>query len=1205
MASCGICFDFVLKTKNTDILTLCGVHTVIQKRDFMNYKITDLLKNDDSYGQNDQNQLVKIVEVISEEGSIKNIPTLIKNFSARKVFVFADEKSYRLTGQQIEVALAEEKIEFSHYIFKSSELNPGEKNMDSALLRFDPSCDMLITVATKELTDTVKAVAGLAGKPCMIVGAAASESDPESSESDFVYVSQFVDSKDLSAQYSSSAFLNGTEEELSKIIYTLFFDVTAADKRVIIECDSVDVDTKKHIAAFLYEIVPEYFHKKLSVNISDSYFSPSSRINIISNGVNYDIDNNIFVIGYSNGKLSVKSDLNYANEILRCLSSYFAQLVLSSIDEYIKKTRTYADFTSKLHGSDLNPFAAFTAAAIPNLGVDISPEMTGLELLNEYDKVFANINRANIKGAWINNEKTLNKLIGISVKKVFAANNQNDINNLAAVLYDFTVPNGNESGPVLCAAVLDEFYGKDGCSDAVRSAFSGLKVYDSEKALKVLKCLDNPAIYKELPEKPSLEYFEKMCGDACNVYTLSLYGDEQLAIWLFEFFINDSFKDFKPLDNYNKFLGTAKYHELLEAVKAQIIEFLPAVEPEDFVAVAELYEYALKNGDPDRVPQKPLLADPKNDTSQASKDDIANKAKALYDMWAKDNASTKEDDWGKLLNRFWYADSDDEKAGLRRDAFFRFFKILTIEDAERAKIVQRGLSNPDAFECLPEKLTVDVFWKFAVDDFKAASLTRASAGEFAECFYNEPQAVDNENLELIFKSFCQTHIDWCSGFINNTLLIFYRELEAVAGNPANAAEMAELRKKAVDLQKRLPLLKLVLDTAKLVGLSSDNWRSECYSFIKDRINSFVIREAEKVVWGNILGFTYVPEYVKKDKNTIDYSKTGKKVSFVKIREIGAAIDRVSSKKKNKNTEYDNILNQRLDEYSDSQYIYDSVRSLTDFLLGKKFSNTAHGMRAALLMMIMFDPEKTKGKYRQTVNSIFSAVKKSSLENRKNFGKDISDIARILFRFIDADDNEWNIIRKRISEYNPEIYSLLVNAKPDVFENYAERSAGYAGESANQFRINVPGSGSGDDEPTQSSQQVNTPEQINGPELTVSGDDQNRGYEDKVGNSGSKKRAVKNKKDSDETGTRSIVKTLVLFFIMVIFVALIAWLYVETRVLWSFLVLSGLTVLSGVLYIICKFGKFRKLNRIIDIRTAEDILMFFALMLFFVWIIAFF
>ena len=1051
--------------------------------------------------------------------------------------------------------------------------------------------------------------------------------------SKFVYIWQPVNSGALPAQYLAPEFPEGTgeelfneqelhrkefnpvqasvlegqnsffslsEEDLSKIIYTLFFDVTVADKRVVVECDSADFDTKKHIAAFLHEIVPELFRSSLSVNISDSYFSPTSRINIISNGVNYDIDNSIFVIGYSNGKLSVKSDLNNATEILRCLSRCFAGFAFSSISEYKEKTRTYAEFTSKLHGSDLKPLAAFTAAAIPNLGGDISPEMTGLELLNEYSKVFANINRANIKGAWINNEKPLNRLIGISVKKVFAADNQNDINNLAVVLYDFIVPNGNESGPALCASVLDEFYGKDGCSGAVRSAFLGLKAHDSEKALKVLKCLDNHDVYKERPEKPTLEFFRDMCKDACDVYILSLYGDEQLANWLFEFVINDSFEDFKPLDNYNTFLGTTKYHELLEAVKTQIIEFLPAVEPENFVAVTELYEYALTKGEQSLVPEKPEL---KHD-----------KAKVLYDMWAKDNTPNQEEYWGKFLNCFMKSGQTPENFDFRKKICNQFFDVIKNEDKTRAMVLWRALENPDAFERLPEKLTVDVFWEFADDDFKAPALARASAEGFAECFYNEPQAVDNENLESIFKSFCNAHKNWGLQFVNNTLFIFNRELEAVAGNPANAAEMAELRKKAVDLQKRLPLLKLVLDTARLVDFSSDDWRCEFFNFISERVNSFVIREAEKVVWGNILGLPYTPEYEKRDRNLIDYSKTGKKVSFEKIREIGAAIDKVSlksieknsSNKKNANTEYDIILNQRLDEYSDSQYIYDSVRSLTDFLLGKKFSNPAHGIRAALLLMMMFDKEKSRQKYCDLIDKIISAVKKSFLENRKNFEKEISDIARILFRFVDADDNEWNIIRKRISEYNPEIYSLLVNAKPDVFEDYAERSAGYAGAGVNQFRINVPDSGSDYDESVQPSQQVNTDGQRNGPEQTVLGDGQNRRSDsdedrvesepDEVGNSGSKKSWYE---ILSEFATGNNAKSLAFILVRLAVILLLALLFIETnRILWTLFAAFVIVIIAGALSIAKITGKFKNLLKFFDRKTVVNGFWFYFSIFFF-------
>ena len=140
----------------------------------MNYEITELLKNDGFTCECGKKHFAKVKDVVIEEGAIKKIPSLVRKYGAGRVFIFADENTYKAAGEQVEAVLGDSGIAFSHYIFPGKRFEPDEKIMGSAILHFDPSCDMLITVGTGSLNDTGKIVANLANKPYMIVGTAPS-----------------------------------------------------------------------------------------------------------------------------------------------------------------------------------------------------------------------------------------------------------------------------------------------------------------------------------------------------------------------------------------------------------------------------------------------------------------------------------------------------------------------------------------------------------------------------------------------------------------------------------------------------------------------------------------------------------------------------------------------------------------------------------------------------------------------------------------------------------------------------------------------------------------------------------------------------------------------------------------------------------------------------------------------------------------------
>ncbi len=116
----------------------------------------------------------KVKDVVIGFGALEQIPQLAAKYGAEKVFVFFDENTYKAAGEKVLQLLTKHGIVFSTYSFPAERFEPDERSVGSAIMHFDPSCDMIITVGTGCLNDIGKIVANVAHKPYMIVGTAPS-----------------------------------------------------------------------------------------------------------------------------------------------------------------------------------------------------------------------------------------------------------------------------------------------------------------------------------------------------------------------------------------------------------------------------------------------------------------------------------------------------------------------------------------------------------------------------------------------------------------------------------------------------------------------------------------------------------------------------------------------------------------------------------------------------------------------------------------------------------------------------------------------------------------------------------------------------------------------------------------------------------------------------------------------------------------------
>lgn len=113
-------------------------------------------------------------EVILGEGVLQEIPTVLKKYNAKKVFLIADKNTYKAAGETVEHIIIKGEIACSSYVFQKDVLEPDETNVGLAIMHYESDCDAVIGVGSGVINDISKIVANVSGKPYMIVATAPS-----------------------------------------------------------------------------------------------------------------------------------------------------------------------------------------------------------------------------------------------------------------------------------------------------------------------------------------------------------------------------------------------------------------------------------------------------------------------------------------------------------------------------------------------------------------------------------------------------------------------------------------------------------------------------------------------------------------------------------------------------------------------------------------------------------------------------------------------------------------------------------------------------------------------------------------------------------------------------------------------------------------------------------------------------------------------
>ncbi len=107
-------------------------------------------------------------------GAVESVPEMIAAMGKKRPFVVCDQNTYEVAGRRVCEILDRAGVEHGLYVIPGQRISPAEWEVGSALMHYDPRCDMLLGVGSGVVNDTCKVLAHAIGVPSAIVGTAPS-----------------------------------------------------------------------------------------------------------------------------------------------------------------------------------------------------------------------------------------------------------------------------------------------------------------------------------------------------------------------------------------------------------------------------------------------------------------------------------------------------------------------------------------------------------------------------------------------------------------------------------------------------------------------------------------------------------------------------------------------------------------------------------------------------------------------------------------------------------------------------------------------------------------------------------------------------------------------------------------------------------------------------------------------------------------------
>lgn len=112
--------------------------------------------------------------VFLEKGAIDSLKLLLAEYQAEKVFIIADKNTEEVAGKRVYDILNEKQVFYKKCIFNEEKVVPNETSVGRAIMKYDPTSDLIIAIGSGVINDISKIVANVAGKPYIIVATAPS-----------------------------------------------------------------------------------------------------------------------------------------------------------------------------------------------------------------------------------------------------------------------------------------------------------------------------------------------------------------------------------------------------------------------------------------------------------------------------------------------------------------------------------------------------------------------------------------------------------------------------------------------------------------------------------------------------------------------------------------------------------------------------------------------------------------------------------------------------------------------------------------------------------------------------------------------------------------------------------------------------------------------------------------------------------------------
>lgn len=120
-----------------------------------------------------KNHSVGIETIKVGDGVITQLPTVIKNYKGKNVFIIEDTHTYEVAGKKVK-NLLKDKFKVTKYVFKDEHLHPNEMTLGRLLLKIPGDTDLIIAVGSGTINDISRFLSSKLGIPYVIVGTAPS-----------------------------------------------------------------------------------------------------------------------------------------------------------------------------------------------------------------------------------------------------------------------------------------------------------------------------------------------------------------------------------------------------------------------------------------------------------------------------------------------------------------------------------------------------------------------------------------------------------------------------------------------------------------------------------------------------------------------------------------------------------------------------------------------------------------------------------------------------------------------------------------------------------------------------------------------------------------------------------------------------------------------------------------------------------------------